>query len=112
MFGHAIGLFLLAYAFDIWMILASNVLHGLSWGIRGLLMVALRADYFGTSSLGTIMGVSSLVVMLGMSAGPIFSGYLADIHGSYRLAFSALAFSALIGASCFALAQPPKRPLH
>ena len=33
--------------------------HGLAWGIRGPLMVALRADYFGPKSFGTIMGVSS-----------------------------------------------------
>ena len=30
MFGHAMGLLLLAYAFGIWMILASMVLHRLS----------------------------------------------------------------------------------
>ena len=34
-------------------------------------MVALRADYFGPKSFGTIMGISSLIVMIGMTAGPI-----------------------------------------
>ena len=52
------------------MVLAFTVLHGLAWGTRGPLMVALRADYFGPSSFGTIMGFSSLIVMLGMSGGP------------------------------------------
>ncbi len=109
MFGHAIGLLLLAYASNVWMVLAATAFHGLAWGVRGPLMVALRADYFGPSSFGTIMGFSSLIVMLGMSFGPIYAGYLADTHGNYRLAFSTLALAAVVGALCFALARPPKQ---
>ena len=30
------------------------------------MMAALRADYFGAASFGTITGISSLIVMLGM----------------------------------------------
>ena len=71
-------------------------------------MVALRADYFGASSFGTIMGVSSLVVMLGMSAGPIVAGYLADITGDYQVGFTTLALLSLLGSVCFFLATPPK----
>ena len=108
MFGHAAGLVLLAYATDLWMVLGCTVLHGLAWGIRGPLMVALRADYFGPSSFGTIMGFSSLIVMLGMSGGPVYAGYLADLYGDYQLAFATLALSALAGACCFALARPPE----
>ena len=110
MFGHAAGLVLLAYATDLWMVLGCTVLHGLAWGIRGPLMVALRADYFGPSSFGTIMGFSSLIVMLGMSGGPVYAGYLADLYGDYQLAFATLALSALAGACCFALARPPELP--
>ncbi len=110
MFGHAAGLVLLAYATDLWMVLGCTVLHGLAWGIRGPLMVALRADYFGPSSFGTIMGFSSLIVMLGMSGGPVYAGYLADLYGDYQLAFATLALSALAGACCFARARPPELP--
>ena len=108
MFGHAMGLVLLAYASSIWMVVGCTVLHGLAWGIRGPLMVAMRADYFGPSSFGTIMGFSSLIVMLGMSCGPIYAGYLADTYGNYQLAFSTLALAAVAGALCFALARPPE----
>ncbi len=110
MFGHALGLLLLAYAINIWMVLGCTLLHGLAWGIRGPLMVALRADYFGPSSFGTIMGFSSMIVMLGMSVGPIYAGYLADTQGDYRLAFSTLGLSALVGAGCFYLARQPSHP--
>ena len=73
-------------------------------------MVALRADYFGPSSFGTIMGFSSLIVMLGMSAGPIYAGYMADLHGNYEVGLSTLAIGSVIGAVCFLFARPPRHP--
>ena len=110
MIAHTAGLFLLAFASNVWLVLLFAALHGLAWGIRGPLMVALRADYFGPSSFGTIMGFSSLIVMLGMSGGPIYAGYMADIHGNYQFGFSTLALGALLGSLCFAFARPPKHP--
>jgi len=110
MFSHVMGLSLLAYASSTWMVIVFTALHGLAWGIRGPLMVALRADYFGPSSFGTIMGFSSLIVMLGMSAGPIFAGYMADVYGNYQLGFVLLAAGAMVGSACFAFAGPPGHP--
>ena len=46
-------------------------------------MTAMRADYFGAKSFGTIMGFSSLIVMLGMSLGPVIAGYAADVTGDF-----------------------------
>ena len=74
-------------------------------------MVALRADYFGASSFGTIMGFSSLIVMLGMSGGAIFAGIMADVYGNYELGFSVLAVLSLLGSVCFAAAKQPGRPV-
>ena len=111
MIAHCVGLLLVTYATSIAVVVAFALLHGLAWGIRGPLMVALRADYFGASSFGTIMGFSSLIVMLGMSGGPITAGILADITGDYELGFTVLALSALIGSVCFlAATQPNPRP--
>ena len=112
MFSHVLGLSLLAYSSSTWMVIVFTALHGLAWGIRGPLMVALRADYFGPSSFGTIMGFSSLIVMLGMSAGPIFAGYMADVYGNYQLGFTLLAAGAMLGSACFAFAGPPRHPRH
>ena len=61
MLGHAGGMFLIAFAFHPIMVIGFAVLNGLGWGTRGPLMVALRADYFGSSAFGTIMGFSSLI---------------------------------------------------
>ena len=110
MLSHMAALLLLAHADSWWMVVMFAVLHGLAWGVRGPQMVALRADYFGVSSFGTIMGFSSLIVMLGMSIGPIFAGYLYDIQGSYTLAFTVMGLSAMAGSLCFVLAVPPVHP--
>jgi MFS family permease len=108
MAGHSAGLLLVTFATSPWMVLGFAALHGLAWGIRGPQMVALRADYFGPTSFGTIMGFSSLIVMLGMSAGPIVAGYMADTSGDYQSGFTTLACLALIGSICFFAARPPK----
>jgi len=107
MFGHTGGLLLLAYADSLLGVVAFTVLHGLGWGTRGPLMVSLRADYFGPSSFGTIMGFSSLIVMLGMSSGPIIAGYMADVSGNYEGGFTLLALLSLLGSVCFFAATPP-----
>ena len=110
MVAHAAGLLVIAYADSFAMVLAFAALHGLGWGTRGPLMVALRADYFGPTSFGTIMGFSSLIVMLGMSAGPIFAGIMADIYGNYELGLAVLAGLSLAGSLCFLAATPPGTP--
>ena len=111
MVGHSAGLLMVTFATSFAMVFAFAVLHGLAWGTRGPLMVALRADYFGASSFGTIMGFSSLIVMLGMSSGPVFAGIMADIYGNYEVGLGVLAVLSLLGSLCFAAATPPRAPV-
>ena len=111
MIGHFLGLIAIAYASNFLWIIAFAVFHGIAWGIRGPLMVALRADYFGPKSFGTIMGFSSLVVMIGMTCGPIICGVLYDYYGNYEIAFSLMASASLIGAICFWLCKTPQKQI-
>jgi MFS family permease len=111
MIGHFLGMLAITYAENFYWITAFALLHGLGWGMRGPMMVALRADYFGPKSFGTIMGISSLVVMIGMTAGPIICGVMYDIYGNYQLAFTVMASASLIGAVCFWFARPPRAPI-
>ena len=110
MLAHGAGMLLLAYANSIWMVIGFALLHGWGWGTRGPLMVAIRADYFGASSFGTIMGFSSLIVMLGMTLGPIIAGVLADRTGSYATGLASLAVAAMLGSVFFIFATKPIRP--
>ena len=109
---HAAGMLLLAYAQNIWMVVGFAALHGIAWGTRGPLMQAIRADYFGATNFGSIMGWSSLIVMLGMAIGPIYTGYMADRTGNYQAGFISLAIAAIFGAIFFLLAKHPCRPDH
>ena len=110
MVAHASGLALVAFASSIWMVMAFTLLHGVGWGMRGPLMVALRADYFGPSSFGTIMGFSSLIIMFGMSGGPIVVGLMADAAGHYQSGLALMAFGSFLGSFCFYFASRPERP--
>ena len=86
------------------------VMHGLAWGLRGPLMSALRADYFGRAAFAMVMGFSSLIVTVGSVLGPLAVGLLADRMGDYAWGFGTLAVVGLIGAAAFfTLEAPPKR---
>ena len=108
MWCHCAGLLSIVYIEGQTGLVLFVLLHGLSWGIRGPLMVGIRADYFGPASFGTIMGISSMIVMIGMTIGPLFCGWMYDTYGNYDLAFTSVAIASGIGSLCFWFAKPPK----
>jgi MFS family permease len=107
---HCVGLLLLANATSFWMVAGFAVLHGLAWGVRGPLMQAIRADYYGRGSFGKIMGFSSLIVMLGSISGPLVAGVLYDATQSYAIGFTVLAVLAGLGSIFFVFSTRPKPP--
>jgi sugar phosphate permease len=111
MLMHMAGLLLLTYAVVLPMIVAFAMLHGIAWGLRGPFMQALRADYFGRSAIGMILGLSYMIIILGQVGGPMIAGVLADLTGSYRVGFTAVALLAGLGSLFFLLAKRPARPL-
>ena len=89
-------------------ILGYTVLHGLAWGVRGPLMMAVRADYFGRRSFATIEGFASIVTTLGLVTGPLLAGFIADRVGDYRPGFLVLACVTALGGISFAAARRPR----
>jgi sugar phosphate permease len=110
MLGHMAGLLCLTYASSYAMLVAFAMLHGYSWGLRGPFMQAIRADYFGTSAIGMILGLSFLIIVVGQIGGPLIAGLLADATGNYRAGFTTLALLAGLGSVFFLLARRPERP--
>jgi MFS family permease len=109
MLMHGSGLLAMVY-FDTWITIGVFVvLHGLAWGLRGPQMAALRADYFGSSSFGPIMGLSSLIITCFAVTGPVLAGYLADRTGDFQLGFTILSLGTIAGFIFFVFATPPKR---
>ena len=109
---HAVALLILAYATTMWPVYIFAVLHGTAWGLRGPLMTTIRADYFGRASFATIMGFSSLIVMVGMTSGPLFAGFMADIFDGYRVGFIVIAVITGVGSLFFVLARAPQPPIR
>ncbi len=86
------------------------VMHGAAWGVRTPLVIAMRADYFGRKAYAQVMGFSALVMMVGMTGGPIFGGLLRDATGTYTLAFVILAVCAAAGSIAMLAARKPDPP--
>jgi sugar phosphate permease len=110
MLMHMMALLLLTYAANVAMVLAFAVLHGAAWGLRGPFMQAIRADYFGRSAIGMILGLSLMIIVVGQVGGPMVAGVLADATGNYRLGFTILALLAGLGSLFFVLARRPELP--
>ncbi len=112
MLGHMSGLLFLTYATGPAMIVAYAILHGTAWGLRGPFMQAIRADYFGRSAIGMILGLSFMIIVIGQIGGPMIAGILADMTGNYHAGFTTLALLAGLGSAFFLLAKRPARPMR
>ena len=86
------------------------MLHGVAWGARGPLMMAIRADYFGARNLGVIAGWSSAITMTGSIIGPVYAGTMHDRLGDYTIAFWTLGAATIVSALFFLLARQPPAP--
>jgi MFS family permease len=109
MLMHAAGLLMLTYATGPVVLVIAALVHGTAWGLRGPFMQAIRADYFGRHSIGMIIGLSSLILILGQIGGPIVAGAFADWTGDYRLGFTILAALSGLGSLFFFMARRPRK---
>jgi len=82
---------------EIWMLYASAVLFGLGRGSAMAPMPLLMVDLFGLKAFGVIQGAIFTGAIAGAMFGPILTGYIYDLQGSYFLAFLICALFMLIG---------------
>ena len=74
-------------------LLVLYALSGFGFGMRIAQLAAIPADAFAGPHLGAILGVVQAGGGLGGAIGPFLGGWLFDVMGSYRLAFTAAALS-------------------
>jgi len=88
------------------------VVFGLVFGIGQagwtIIQNLIFSDYFGRRHAGAIRGFTSPFRLLG-PFGPVFTGYVRDITGSYTLAFQMLTGAFVIMFMLLLLAVPPKK---
>ena len=110
MLMHAVALVILAYASSAPVVVFAALLHGVAWGTRGPLMIAIRADFYGRRYFGQIAGYSNVLVMLGPLIGPSFAGWMSDTYGDYSGAFLAIGVVVGVGSLLFLASRKPPIP--
>ncbi len=90
------------------MAVAFSVVYGIGQAGWAVIQNLIIADYFGRRHAGAIRGFTSPFRLLG-PFGPVFTGYVRDITGSYTLAFQILTGAFVINFMLLLLAVPPKK---
>ena len=85
------------------------VFWGIAIGGRVPLLTAIRGEYFGRKSFGSIMGISMLPNNLSMLVSPILTAYIFDKTGSYNIPLTFFAILAYIGAIGILMVKKPVR---
>jgi len=94
---------------DDWLLLFLYTASGFGFGMRIAQLAAIPADTFSGPHLGAILGVVQAGGGLGGAIGPFLGGWLFDVTGSYRMAFTAAAIAVVGSAVAAWVAARPKR---
>jgi MFS family permease len=101
-----VALFWLVIAKEKWMFYAFAVAFGFAYSTMGTSISPIAARLFGLRSHGLIYGVAALGGSLGGAVGPLLTGYIFDITGSYEIAFLVCAAIGLVGLMLTVLLRP------
>jgi MFS transporter, OFA family, oxalate/formate antiporter len=93
---------------NLWMLSVFAVIYGFFYGGKITTIPGLIGSFFGTRSLGEMIGAIHAVSLAGGIIGPVLGGYIFDRTGSYRIAFLIAALSFLISAALTLFARPPR----
>jgi MFS family permease len=91
-----------------WMLFVFTLGYGFFYGGKITTIPGLIGCFFGTRSLGEIIGIIHAVSLSGGIIGPVLGGYIFDRSGSYQLAFVIAALAFLTAATLAFFAHPPK----
>lgn len=94
---QSLGVVALAFARNIPSAFLFSLLFGIGHGGRGPLLAAIRGEYFGRKSFGTILGIGSLITSLAGMGTPLALGILYDSQGTYLVGFLTMATLTFLG---------------
>jgi MFS family permease len=97
----------LEFADKLWSIYLFAIVFGFAYGGSSTIQPLLAVDLFGISALGILLGILGFSVFVGGSIGPVISGYIFDVTGSYHIAFIV---NALIAVAALVLTLSLTRP--
>ena len=91
-----------------WMLFIFAIIYGFAHGGLFTVMSPTVAELFGTGSHGLLFGVILFSGTIGGSLGPLLTGYIFDLTGSYQAAFTVLTALAVMGLVLIILLRKPK----
>ncbi len=107
---QGVSLLVLARADTAWLAVIFAVMWGIGFGGRTPMLHAMRGDYFGRRHFGTILGMSSFPMAMGMMASPVIVGWVHDMQHTYEWALYALAGACMLASMTIFFATRPVPP--
>ncbi len=104
------SLVILAFADSFVLAAVFAVVWGIGFGIRTPLLHAMRGEYFGRRHFGTILGLSSFPMSVGMMLAPVIMGLAHDLQGSYIWSLYVLAGACFAACVTIIFATRPMSP--
>lgn len=104
---QAAGVVLLTFSSSLMMFYLFAILFGMGFGGRNPLTTAIRGEYFGRTSFGKILGLSTVPMNVLLLVASPFAGFMRDTQGTYTLAFLVLAGLNFLGGVLFLSARKP-----
>ena len=71
----------------------------------------LTSSNFGLQNYGAVLGALNICLSLGLSTGPLFSGFMYDATGSYTSAYIIFAGLLFVAVPIILLVRKPGTPL-
>ena len=107
---QGLSLLVLAAADNLLTAMLFAVMWGVGFGGRTPMLHAMRGEYFGTRHFGTILGMSSFPMSIGMMVAPFIVGRVHDIQQTYQWSLIVLACACGLAALTILFATRPVPP--
>ena len=91
-----------------WMLYLFAFAFGLAYGGCASVHSPIIAVLFGMRSHGLILGVIHSAFTIGATAGPVVTGYIFDVTGSYKIAFWVFAVLSIVALILILLLKPTR----
>ncbi len=95
----------------LWLMISLCLVFGFVSGGWGGLHLTLIGEFAGRELAGTVTGMGSVLVMMGIVAGPPVFGHIVDTTGSYQIAWQFLAIMAILAAVLLLFVQEGRRKI-
>ncbi len=103
----AVAMLIMSQATGMTQVMMYVPLYAMAYGGSVPLVPATLAEYFGRKNFATVQGFASTVQMVGNIGGPLFAGFVFDVTGSYRFAFTLYSVASVVAlATLFAVRKP------